>query len=151
MAEEEADAADQNFRDRWSQHQDRIVSWLRRLNWTAIIAVLVVIVAAVMLRAAWEHQARHDLDRQCAALHLLQQDSDARLYTTDVAASARFQLLDADRALQQLHAEGFLRRSGEHGNYPGYTLRVPQTNITRKCQHAEYQEELRDQKHWRIS
>lgn len=151
MVEDEPTAEDRNFRDQWNQRQDRLLSWLRSLNWTVIITVLVVIVTAVMLRAAWEHQARHDLDHQCAALHLFQQDTDGRLYTTDVAASARFQLLDADRTLQQLQADGFLRRSGQHGDYPGYMLRAPQTNITQKCQKVDYQNELRDQKHWRIS
>jgi hypothetical protein len=149
MNQDELDDDVQKWLDRMNAVQAAVGGWRRR-NWTVIIAVTVLSVVVVGVRLGWEYQTRHNRQHQCAALHLLQEDQDHYLHTTDIAASSRFKILQADRALQQLHAEVLLRRHGKDGLYPGYSLKISGFKMSQRCENVEYRDILRARKHWRL-
>ncbi|MDY6768706.1 MAG: hypothetical protein SVW02_01210 [Candidatus Nanohaloarchaea archaeon] len=130
--------------------REAVADSLRSADWRIVGVIALVVMLAVAGRAAWEYRAAHTVEYQCAALHLFQIDEDGRLHTTDVAASARFNVHAADQVLQQLAADGFLEEAGVRGIYPYYRLRADWEKVRTRCRGVEVTAMLRSREHWRV-
>lgn len=126
----------------WRRYlQSGIRAWWNRRNKKVIAIFIVVILVSVSLRVGWEYQARHNVQHQCTALHIIQ-NGGKHTATTHIAASSRIRLLEVDRALRQLYQEGFVDVAGMHGAFPRYQLAVDPARIRERCRGVQYQQLL---------
>lgn len=149
--ERRAAEAEEEVGEELGDIKEDVLRLLNGFDKRKVLFVFLVILLAIGLRAGWEYQARHDVENQCAALHLFVEDSDGTLHTTDVAASSKFTVLEADRALKQLRSEEVFRTLDISRIYPGYSIKISDAEVQERCRNIEWRDELRSREDWRIS